>query len=56
MTFSQDLDGNGGIGFEEVRDCRPRSNVLKLICRIQFEPLWSYIAVRVPQQNAPFLI
>ena len=52
--FSQDLDGNGGIGFEEVCGCRPRLNVLKLTCRIQFVPLWNYIAVRVPQQTAPF--
>lgn len=57
MTFhdisSQDLDGSGGIGFDEVCRCRPRLNVLKLTCRIQFVPLWNYIAVRVPQQTSP---
>jgi len=42
--FSQDLDGNGEISFEEVRRYPP-SGIPKLTYRIQFKPLWNLVMV-----------
>ena len=50
MTFSQDRDGNGEIGFEEVRGCLLQG-ISNLTCPVQFEPLWNYVTVRVPKRQ-----
>jgi hypothetical protein len=53
MTSSQDQDGSGGIGFEEVCGClfQSISKISKLTCLVQFEPLWNYMTVRAPNRT-----
>ena len=44
--FSQDLDGNGEISFEEVRRFPPTSRAFQTLRAVyQFKPLWNLIMV-----------
>jgi hypothetical protein len=46
--FSQDLDGNGEISFDEVRRHPPAPatpSSMNLTCRVQFKPLWNLVMV-----------